>query len=103
MDLEEEKRSYEALLGRMHIAEQSDPKVAEGLRRMREEEWRHRDEILALLIKIDPYSLPTGPGGGGPRRPSQPRRDIPPARDALIRAGTAVPRHVPVLPFLRLP
>jgi rubrerythrin len=64
MDLEEEKRSYEALLGRMHIAEQSDPKVAEGLRRMREEERKHRDEILDLLMKTDPYTLPHGPDGG---------------------------------------
>jgi rubrerythrin len=66
MDLEEEKRSYEALLERMHLVEQSDPEVAEGLRRMREEERRHRDEILDLLIKIDPYSLPPGPEGSGP-------------------------------------
>jgi rubrerythrin len=65
IDLEEEKRSYEALLGRMHMVEQSDPEVAEDLRRMREEERRHRDEVLDLLIKIDPYSLPPGSGGGG--------------------------------------
>lgn len=65
MDLEEEKRSYEALLERMHIAEPSNLEVAEGLRRMREEERRHRDEILDLLIKIDPYSLPRAPEGGG--------------------------------------
>jgi rubrerythrin len=65
MDLEEEKRSYEALLERMHLVEQSDPEVAEGLRRMREDERRHRDQILDLLIKIDPYSLPPGPEGGG--------------------------------------
>jgi rubrerythrin len=66
MDLEREKRSYEALLERMHLAEQSDPEVAEGLRRMHEEERRHREEILDLLTKIDPYSLPPGPEGGGP-------------------------------------
>jgi rubrerythrin len=66
MDLEEEKRSYEALLERMHLAEQSDPEVAEGLRRIREDERRHRDEIIDLLIKIDPYSIPPGSEGSGP-------------------------------------
>jgi rubrerythrin len=66
MDLEEEKHSCEALLERMHMAEQSDPEVAKGLRRMREEERKHRDEILDLLIKLDPYSLPPEPGGGRP-------------------------------------
>jgi rubrerythrin len=66
MDLEEEKRSYAVLLERMHLAEQSDPEVAEGLRRMREEERRHRDEILDLLIKIDPYTVPSDREAGGP-------------------------------------
>jgi rubrerythrin len=66
MDLEEEKRSYGALLERLHIAEAFDPEVAEGLRRMGEEERRHRDEILDLLIKIDPDSLPRAPEGRGP-------------------------------------
>jgi bacterioferritin (cytochrome b1) len=66
MDLEEEKRSCEALLEGIHVAEESEQQVAEGLRRIREEEQRHRDQILDLLMKLDPYSLPPGPGSGGP-------------------------------------
>jgi rubrerythrin len=66
MDLEEEKRSYAGLLERMHLAEQSDPEVAEGLRRMAEEERRHRDEILDLLEKIDPYAVSHDREAGGP-------------------------------------
>jgi rubrerythrin len=50
----------------MHIAEQSDPEVAKGLRCMREEERRHREEILDLLTKIDSYSLPPDSEGDGP-------------------------------------
>ena len=58
MDLEEEKRSYADLLEAMHLAEQVDPEIAEGLRRIREEERLHREEILEMLAKIDPYTLP---------------------------------------------
>ena len=58
MDLEEEKRRCEDLLERMHLVEQSDPEVAEGLRRMREEEKHHREQILDMLVKSDSYSLP---------------------------------------------
>jgi len=54
MDLDEEKRSCEALLERMHTAEPIDPEIAEGLRRMREEEKRHRQEILDMLTKSSP-------------------------------------------------
>jgi len=65
MDLDEEKRSCEALLERMHTAEPIDPEIAEGLRRMREEEKRHRHEILDMLTKSDPYALPRGRTAGG--------------------------------------
>src|SRR5688500_1062408 len=41
-DMEEEKRSYADLLEAMHIAEEADPEIAEGLRRIREEEQQHR-------------------------------------------------------------
>ncbi len=58
MDLEEEKRSYENLIEALHIAEQADPEIAEGLRRIREEERQHREEILDMLTKSDPYTLP---------------------------------------------
>jgi rubrerythrin len=61
MDLEEEKRSYVDLLEAMHLAEQVDLEIAEGLRRIREEERQHREEILEMLVKIDPYTLPQAP------------------------------------------
>jgi rubrerythrin len=60
-DLEEEKRSYTDLIEAMHLAEQVDPEIAEGLRRIREEEQQHREEILDMLVKSDPYTFPQGP------------------------------------------
>lgn len=57
MDLEEEKRSYADLLEAMHLAEQVDPELAEGLQRIREAERQHREEILEILVKSDPESF----------------------------------------------
>jgi rubrerythrin len=62
LDLEEEKRSYGDLLEAMHIAEQADPEIAEGLKRIREEERQHREEILDMLVRSDPDPLPQDPG-----------------------------------------
>jgi rubrerythrin len=58
MNLEEEKRSYTELLEALHIAEQADPELAEGLRRIRQEERKHREELLDLLAKSDPETFP---------------------------------------------
>jgi rubrerythrin len=58
MDVEEEKRCCSELLARMHMAEHADPEIAEGLRHIREEEKRHREEILDMLMKSDPYAVP---------------------------------------------
>jgi rubrerythrin len=58
MDMEEEKRSYADLLEAMHIAEEACPEIAEGLQRIREEEQQHREELLDMLVKSDPYTLP---------------------------------------------
>jgi rubrerythrin len=58
MDLEEEKRCCGDLLQRMHVAEHADPEIAEVLRRMREDEKTHREEIMDMLMKSDPYALP---------------------------------------------
>ena len=66
MDLEEEKRSYADLLEAMHIAEQADPEIAEGLRRIREEEQQHREELLDMVVKSDPYTLPHDLGEESP-------------------------------------
>jgi rubrerythrin len=58
MDVEEEKRCCGDLLQRMHIAEHADPEIAEGLRRMREDEKLHREQIMDMLMKSDAYALP---------------------------------------------
>jgi rubrerythrin len=57
MDLEEEKRSYAALLEALHIAEQVDPEIAAGLQHIRQEERQHRAELLDILVKSDPGAL----------------------------------------------
>jgi demethoxyubiquinone hydroxylase (CLK1/Coq7/Cat5 family) len=50
------------LLQRIHMAEHADPEIAEGLRHMREEEKRHREEIMDMLMKSDAYALPPPQG-----------------------------------------
>jgi rubrerythrin len=78
LDLEEGKRSYADLLEAMHIAEQANPEIAAGLQRIREEERQHREEILNLLTKSDPYTVPQDPvegsssAGHSPIRHEQP-------------------------------
>jgi hypothetical protein len=49
---------YTDLLEAMHIAEEDYPEIAEGLKRIREEELHHREEVLDMLSKSDPYTLP---------------------------------------------
>jgi rubrerythrin len=59
MDVEEEKRDCTAVLEQLYtVVEPADPEIAEGLRRIREDEKRHREELLDLLLKSDPYALP---------------------------------------------
>ena len=50
----------------MHLAKGVDPEIAEGLRRIREAEQQHREEILEMLVKSDPYTLPQAPAGEDP-------------------------------------
>jgi rubrerythrin len=66
MDLQEEKLSYAEFQEAMHLAEDVDPELAEGLRRIREAEQQHREEILEMLVKSDPYTLPQSPLGERP-------------------------------------
>ena len=49
LDVDEEKRCCNDLLLRMQSAEPADAEIAAGLRRMCEDETRHREEILDLL------------------------------------------------------
>ena len=90
-DLEEEKRSYVELLEAMHLAEEVDPELAEGLRRIREEEQHHREEILEMLEKSDPYTLPQGPSEENPSAgPVQGRQHVAsPAAHGLVRSSSS--------------
>jgi len=59
MDIEEEKRDRTTILEQLYtVVEPADPDIAEGLRRIRDDEKRHREEILDMLLKSDPYALP---------------------------------------------
>ena len=78
LDLEEEKRSYADLLEAMHMAEEAYPEIAEGLQRIREEEQQHREELLYLHMKSDPYTLPQDPVDESPSEgPPRARQEQP--------------------------
>jgi rubrerythrin len=60
MDVEEEKRDRIEALERLYAAAQNaDPEIAEGLRRIHEDEKRHREEILEMLMRTDPQAFST--------------------------------------------
>ena len=59
LDLEEAQRGRINLLEWMHTAEQVAPEVAVGLRRIREEKQKHREELRDMLMKSDPYTAST--------------------------------------------
>jgi len=61
-----ERRAYEALLEPMQLAEQADPEMAEGFRRLRAAKQQHREVLLDMLVKSDPYALPRVPAAGRP-------------------------------------
>jgi hypothetical protein len=65
-DMAAERRAYEALLEPMHLAEQADPEMAEGFRRLRAAKQQHREALLDMLVKSDPYALPREPAPGRP-------------------------------------
>ena len=59
MDVEEEKRDRISMLEQLHtVVEPADPEIAAGLRWIHEDERRHHEEIMDLLMKSDPYALP---------------------------------------------
>jgi rubrerythrin len=66
MDVAAERRASEALLEPMHLAEQADPEMAEGFRRLRAAKQQHREVLLDMLVKSDPYTLPRDPAPGRP-------------------------------------
>ena len=56
MDIEEEKRDCAAILEQLYtVVKHADPEIAAGLRRIRDDEKRHRQEILDLLMKDDRF------------------------------------------------
>jgi hypothetical protein len=61
-----EQRAYEALREPMQLAEQADPEIAEGFRRLRAAKQQHREVLLDMLVKSDPYALPRDPAPGRP-------------------------------------
>ena len=50
----------------MQLAEQADPEMAEGFRRLRAAKQQHREVLLDMLVKSDPYALPRDPAAGRP-------------------------------------
>jgi rubrerythrin len=65
-DVAAERRAYEALMEPMHLAEQADPEMAEGFRRLRAAKQQHGEALLDMLVKSDPYALPRDPAAGRP-------------------------------------
>jgi hypothetical protein len=61
-----ERRASEALLEPMQLAEQADPEMAEGFRRLRAAKQQHREVLLDMLVKSDPYALARSPAAGRP-------------------------------------
>ena len=66
------RRAYEALLEPMQLAEQADPEMAEGFRRLRAAKQQHREVLLDMLVKSDPYALPRAQRRGVRWTPRQP-------------------------------
>jgi rubrerythrin len=85
-DVAAERRAYETLLEPMHLAEQADPEMAEGFSRLRAAKQQHREALLDMLVKSDPYALPRDPAPGRPA-------DAPPA---LERARALDPKRLHV-------
>ena len=53
--------AYEALLEPMHLAEQADPELAAGFRRLRAATQQHREALLEMLVQSDPYTVARDP------------------------------------------
>lgn len=69
LDVEEEKRDGVLMLEKLYmVAERVDPELAAGLRRMYEDEARHREEIMDLLMRSDPQAFATTPLAGQGRQ-----------------------------------
>lgn len=58
IDLEEARRGCINLLEWMHTAEQVEPEIAVGLRRIRKDKQQYCEELRDMLMKSDPYTPP---------------------------------------------
>ena len=58
MDVEGERHCCDHLLRVLRLAERLDPKLAEGLQRMRHEERRHHNELMDMMMKSQPDAPP---------------------------------------------
>jgi bacterioferritin (cytochrome b1) len=58
LDLEEAQRGRVNLLEWIHTAEQVEPEIVVGLRRIRAEKQQHCEELRDMLMKSDPYTPP---------------------------------------------
>jgi hypothetical protein len=60
------RRTYEALLAPIRLAEQADPEMAAGFRRLRAATQQHRKALLEMLVKSDPSTVARDPVAGNP-------------------------------------
>jgi hypothetical protein len=60
------RHAYDALLGPMHLAEQVDPEMAVGFRRLRAATRQHREALLEMLVQSDPSTLARDAMAGHP-------------------------------------
>jgi rubrerythrin len=58
LDVDEAQRGCGNLLAWIHLAEQAEPEIVVGLRRIRKEKLKHREEFRDMLMKSDPYTIP---------------------------------------------
>jgi hypothetical protein len=62
------RHAYDALLEPMHLAEQADPALAAGFRRLRATTQQHRAGLLEMLVQSDPYALACDPAASARTR-----------------------------------
>jgi rubrerythrin len=77
---------YEALLAPMHLAEQADPEMAAGFRRLRAATQQHRAGLLDMLVKSDPSTLARDPAAA-----VEPARALNPTRLQVTAASATAP------------
>jgi hypothetical protein len=80
------RHAYDALLGPMQLAEQTDPEMAAGFRRLRAVTQQHREALLDMLVKSDPYALARAPTAA-----VEPARAWEPTRLQVTAASTPTP------------